>query len=211
MTNINSTTEHQGNNENAAEAPSLANCAPATSPPEAHRPATCPIIRRATQDEDFTTLADPVTLACIVDRQEDSWGNYTGEIYYPVSGTLQGNIGLPVRSVAFHPCITATGTTFIYPQKLDPPRSRVNSWNASLADALSHQPGHWRRIWSDSDAQRYQHDLVSARMEDTPAYPGFRDDLEQVLSPNIINSLDHPVIQRLLCQQGPDVDTEEVY
>ena len=141
----------------------------------------------------------------------DAWDNYTGEVYYPVVGVLQGNIGLPSRPIAFHPCVTATGATFIYPQKLDPTRSRINSWNASLAEALAHPPRQWRRIWSDSDAQRYQHDLVSAPMEGIPEYPGFREDLEKALSPNIIAGIDHPLVQSLLGKQGPQADLEEVY
>jgi hypothetical protein len=48
-------------------------------------------------------------------------------------------------------------------------------------------------------------------MEGVPEYPNFKDDLDKVLSPNIITSLDHPVVQRLLGNQGPDASEEEVY
>ena len=191
--------------------PSLANCAPTGCPPEVQAPTTGGGISRPAQDEVFTSVADPMTIACVIERQYDAWDNYTGEVYYPVPETLQGRIGLPSRPIAFHPCVTASGATFIYPQKLDPPRSRVNSWNASLAEALALPPGQWRRIWSDSDTQCYQHDLVSPPMDEIPEYPGFREDLEKALSPNIITTLDHSVVQRLLAKQGPEADVEEVY
>jgi hypothetical protein len=48
-------------------------------------------------------------------------------------------------------------------------------------------------------------------MEGIPEYPGFQEDLEQALTPNIIDSLDHPVLQRLLGQQDTDNDIEEIY
>lgn len=191
--------------------PFLDDCAPTEPPPAATAHKSSLGIWRPGQDGVFTTLGDPATYECVIERLYDAWDNYTGEMYYPVPKQLQGNIGVPSRPVAFHPCVTVAGATFIYPQKLDPPRSRVNSWNASLAEALVYPPGQWRRIWSDNDAQRYQHDLVSPPMEELPEYPEFREDLEKALSPNIITALDHPVVQRLLGKQDPGTEAEEIY
>ena len=191
--------------------PFLEDCAPTKYLPTATAHKSNLGIWRPGQDAVFTTLDDPATFECVIERLYDAWNNYTGEMYYPVPKQFQGNIGVPSRPVAFHPCVTAAGATFIYPQKLDPPRSRVNSWNASLADAFAYPPGQWRRIWSDSDSQRYQHDLVSPPMEGLPEYPEFREDLEKALSPNIITALDHPVVQRLLGKQDPEVGMEEIY
>ncbi len=168
-------------------------------------------IRRPRRDEPFTTVAEPVPVACIVDRKSDNWGNPSGEDYYPVIAELQNQVGPGIRSVAFHPCVSASGEGFIYPQKLDPPHAWANSWNASLAQALSLPPGQWRTVWSDKEAECYQHDLVAPQMENTPEYPKFQEDLEQALTPNIIDSLDHPVLQRLLGQQDTDSDNEEIY
>ena len=44
-----------------------------------------------------------------------------------------------------------------------------------------------------------------------PEYPEFQENLDRALTPNIIDSLDHPVLQRLLGQQDTDSDIEEIY
>ena len=191
--------------------PFLEDCAPTKYLPTATAHKSNLGIWRPGQDAVFTTLDDPATFECVIERLYDAWDNYTGEMYYPVPKQFQGNIGVPSRPVAFHPCVTAAGATFIYPQKLDPPRSRVNSWNASLAEALVYPPGQWRRIWSDGEAQRYQHDLVPPPMDRLPEYAEFRVDLDKALSPNIITALDHPVVQRLLGKQDPETDIGEIY
>jgi hypothetical protein len=211
MSIFDTTNQGQDSNDNANQAPSLANCAPATSIPQAHSHATGSLISRPANDEAFTTLADQVQLALLIVQQKDSWGNYAGETYHPVPGKLQSGIFTFLRQMIFCPYVTADGRKGIIPQKMDPPHSRVNSWNASLAEALDHPPGRWRRLWSDSDAQRYQHDLVSPPMDEIPEYPDFREDLEKALSPNIITSLDHPIVQRVLGKQDPEIDAEEIY
>jgi hypothetical protein len=193
--------------ESNANSVSLSSCIPTTAQQAVISQAVKNIIRRPRRDEPFTTVADPTTIACIVERKLDNWG----EEYYPVIGDLQNQVGAGIRSVAFHPCATASGETFIYPQKIDPPQAWANSWNASLAQALSLPPGQWRTVWSDKEAECYQHDLVAPQMENTPEYPKFQEDLEQALTPNIIDSLDHSVLQRLLGQQGTDSDIEEIY
>jgi hypothetical protein len=205
------TNSDQDNDNSADPVPSLADCAPTDCTPDSMTHTSSMGIWRPGQDSIFTTVGDPMTIACIIERLHDPWGNYTGETYYPVPEPFQGRIGLPIRPIAFRPGVTAASIKFIYPQKLDPPHSRVNTWNASLAEALAHPPDQWRRIWSDSDAQRYQHELVSPPMEEIPEYPDFREDLEKALSPNIITSANHPVVQRLLGKQGPKADMEEVY
>lgn len=168
-------------------------------------------IRRPRRDEPFTTVAEPTQVACIVEQRKDNWGNPAGEEYYPVIGDLQNQVGKGLRTVAFHPCVSASGEGFIYPQKLDPPQAWANSWNASLAQALSLPPGQWRTVWSDKDAECYQHDLVTPPLEGIPEYPGFQEDLEQALTPNVIADLDHIVVQHILGQQDSVTDLEEIY
>jgi hypothetical protein len=94
---------------------------------------------------------------------------------------------------------------------LDQPQALVNSWNASLAEALSLDHGLWRTIRSDKAAQCYQYEVVPASNETKREYPEFLDDLEQALTPNIITSLDHPVAQRILAEQQSVLGEEDVY
>ena len=197
--------------QNTAPVSLLDSCKPQASLSRADSPSAAPNIRKPGRDEVFTTAAGPTTIAVVIEHKLDFWGNPSGERYYPVTGGLQQQLVSDIRSVAFHPCVSASGQAFIFPQKLDPPQSWVNSWNASLATALTLPPGQWRVVWSDKGAECYQHDLMTAPVEGIPEYSDFQKDLENALSPNIIDCLDHPVIQRLLANQGPDLDDGEVY
>jgi hypothetical protein len=190
---------------------SLSSCISTTAQQSVISQAVKNIIRRPRRDEPFTTVADPTTIACIVERKLDNWGNPSGEDYYPVIVKLQNQMGPGMRLMAFQPCVSASEGGFIYPQKIDPPHAWANSWNASLAQALNLPPGQWRTIWSDTEAECYQHDLVAPQMENIPEYSEFQEDLEQALTPNIIASLDHPVLLRLLAQHATDNDIEEIY
>jgi hypothetical protein len=189
---------------------SLSNCTPSGLQPQS-APASDGKIRRSRRDEAFTTAGESKQIACLVDKRRDTWGNLSGEDYYPVIGNLQSQMGAIIRSIAFNPCVTASGATFIYPQKLDQPQALVNSWNASLAEALSLDHGLWRTIRSDKAAQCYQYEVVPASNETKREYPEFLDDLEQALTPNIITSLDHPVAQRILAEQQSVLGEEDVY
>lgn len=204
------TIETQSTHEQNASS-ALTACRPVTATQSADPNASSGKIRRPRRDEPFTTVGQPMIIACIVDRKRDSWGNPGSEDYHPVVGTLQPQAGSDLRSIAFHPCATASGETFIYPQKLDPPNTWANSWNASLAQALAHPAGQWRTVWSDKTAECYKHELVEPPMEGIPEYPNFREDLEQALTPNIITSLDHPVFQQLIGQQEGHIHDEEIY
>jgi len=201
----------ENNRSQKSESATLAGCAPLTHQRTSDPRTLSKSITRPRRDEPFTTVADPIIVACVVDRKRARFSQQASEEYYPVTRELQQQAGTGLRSVAFHPCVNASGNTFIYPQKLDPPHAWPNTWNASLAQALSLPTGQWRTVWSDKEAECYQHELVEPPMESTPEYPNFREDLEQALTPNIIATIDHPVLQQILCRQDADIDNEEIY
>ena len=207
MNDINKIDTGTGNSNSAVPTSRLDSCKPTTGP----LPTSSTIIRKPGRAEVFTTVEEAPIIAVVIDRKLDNWGNSAGEEYYPVTGDVQSQVGSDIRSVAFHPCVSSTGLHFICPQKLDPPHARVNSWNASLATALALPPGQWRTVWSDKQAECYQHDLVTAPVDGIPEYPSFQEDLEKALSPNIINSLVHPVIQQLVCKQSAADDWGDKY
>lgn len=205
-TNLESqTSEAEPQQENA-----LDSCRPVQGSLSNSVAATTRKLRRSRRDEPFTSVSEPTVIACIVDRKRDNWGNQFGEEYYPVEREHQTHVGPEIRSIAFHPCVTATGETFIYPQKQDPPHTWANSWNASLAQALALPPGQWRTIWSDKEAECYQHEMVDPPKEGVPEYRNFREDLEQALTPNIIASLNHPILLQHLGQQDTVADDQEI-
>ncbi len=189
----------------------LDSCAPGENLQTATFQAHGHIIRRPHRDEPFTRVRSAVKYAALIERREDSSGRFIEEAFFPVVGELQGNLPDPARPIAFHPCVAANGCRFIYPQKLDAPTVQPNSWNESAARLLSTPIGQWLKAWSDSEAQCYQFELVDPQMSDVPDYPDFAKDLDKALSPNIISSLDHPLIQRLLDIHSTVNDWEEVY
>jgi hypothetical protein len=194
----------------SAEFVSLDSCKPTGSSPNQSNQTAGHTIHPAPRDEIFTPVGKHVTIMCYIHRKQDAQGYYVGEDYYPVTSALQSKVSLPLRSVAFHPCISHDGQAFIYPQKKDIPGRRPNSWNESLASALNHAPGQWLKIWSDAFTERYQHELVPPPMENLPEYTDFQSDLEKALKPNIIDRLDHPILMK--AQQGSDAgDEEEIY
>lgn len=201
----------QQNSQNAHKPVSLSACAPVADANQVADRGLPSRIRRPRRNEPFTTVAEPEVIACIVDHKRDNWGNPVSEDYYPVVGELQSHVGTSIRSIAFHPCATASGDKFIYPQKLDPPNTWANSWNASLAQALTLPPGQWRTIWSDKTAQCYEYELVDPPMEGIPKYPDFQADLEQALTSNIVSSLDHPVLGRQSGNLAADNENEDIY
>jgi hypothetical protein len=174
----------------------LESCTPAINP---HRATLSGErrIRRFELDEPFTTVGTPVILCVAIKREASSGGFYSGEQYHPIPVHLQADLRRISRQVAFHACVGRTGP-FILPQKLDPPGAPPNSWNQSLANALAHPPGQWRKVWVDRDLERYRCDLISSPVEGDPEYPDFKEDLERALKPNIVDRVDHPVVQQIL-------------
>jgi hypothetical protein len=197
---------------NSAESSSaLDSCRPRNDQAPAKPQSKLDRIRRFQRDEAFTRVGNAVTYAILIHRKVDAQGYYRGEDYHPIPGALQAQLGSLLRSVAFTPCLSQSGEHFILARKVDPPGAPANSWNQSLAEALIEPPGQWMKIWSDSLVQRYQYELVQPQLEGSPEYPDFAQDLEAALSPNIITSLDHPVIQRILGGHGADNDITEIY
>jgi hypothetical protein len=194
----------------ASENGSLNNCRPATLSAASTDQVEDQIIRPAPRDEPIALTGQIFELVCYVERRTDPQGYYIGEDYYPVHSALQPKVRQPLRLVKFHGCWSNSGKCFICPQKKDIPGRRPNSWNASLAKALDTPAGQWLKIWSDSLTEQYQYELVPPAVEGNPDYPEFQQDLEKALKPNIIDRLDHPILQK--AQQGNDAgEEEEIY
>jgi hypothetical protein len=194
----------------AREKATLDGCVPPTQTVGSTDQSEDQVIRPAPRDEPFTRTGQTFDLVCFVKRKTDAQGYYITDEYYPVLGTLQPKVKLPLRWVTYHGCVLSPSKRFIYPQKKDIPGRRPNSWNASLAKALDTPAGQWLKIWSDSLTEQYQYELVPPAVEGNPDYPEFQQDLEKALKPNIIDRLDHPILQK--AQQGNDAgEEEEIY
>lgn len=205
-----STLAESNQDRSAGQGNSLDSCTPSGQPTASSHDTYQSIIRPAPRDEAFSPTGQTRGLLCYVRRRVDEEGYYKGEEYYPVIAALQHMVKVRLRSVTFHGCILHTGRHFIYPQKLDIPGRRPNSWNASLAEALSQRPGEWLRIWGDDFAQRYQFEIVPPPIDVTEDYMAFDADLVSALEPNVIERLDHPILLEAQNANRPDF-VEESY
>ena len=166
-------------------------------------------IRRSGRNEVFSTTGSQKELPCALWRIRDGIGNLVSEVYCPVARALHQQLPVKMRMVRFHACISESGETFIYPQKLDPPGMPANSWNESLDKALSSHPREWITLWSDSEVQSYQYEPVRSDSQARIEYPDFEKDLSEALEPNFINDVNHPIVRELQGQRRRRDDREE--
>tara|TARA_R110000823_G_C15947080_1_gene501119 strand:+ start:1790 stop:2449 length:660 start_codon:yes stop_codon:yes gene_type:complete len=157
-------------------------------------------IMKAQQDDLFAPVSPPKVLACVIHRVLDDRGWLVAEKYCLVPQHLQGLLPVGPRKLAFHPCVAESGKHFIFPRKIDSLGYKPNSWNQSLDEALQ-KVGQWRRIWPDNQAERYHYEFAKGPDGVLLEYPGFEDDLAASLSSNIIDRLDHPILEAILAER----------
>jgi hypothetical protein len=183
----------------------LASCAPSM---ETLTPAQNTIIRRPSRDMACTIIGEGIEISCLIESIKDESGKFSGEIFYPVIGSLQTTIKLPLRAIKFHPTLLQDTQNCIFPQKL-PTAARPNcAWALSMAEALNHPFGTWFTITSDRVNGLYHHDVLVLPEVKSLEWPGFRTELEAALAENIIDRSDHPVIKRLQEKTSPKTSFE---
>lgn len=158
-----------------------------------------PIIRKPGREDVITTTGQKCSINCILDRTYDLAGNFLSETAHPVNKALVQKLKSQLRTITFNACLLNTGEPIIVPQKHDLDTFK-NTWNISLAQAMTTPPGHFFMLKSDPANQRYITDVVE-ESTDLPTYDAFEKDLTQALSSYVINSLEHPVVQKLLEQK----------
>ena len=182
--------------------------APIAAPGQAAAQSQPSLIRQSGPDELFISVADPVVIDCVVDRYRDEWGYYYGEIYCRVSPEMRDRLEIRSSSIAFHASVSASGQRFLFPEKLHREGSR-SSWSSdTLTRALHIAHGSWTTVWWDSNGRCYIVDVGTDHAGPLPEYPEFLQDLEDALSPNDIDGLDHPLIQQILDERSASKDRE---
>lgn len=99
--------------------------------------------------------------------------------------------------VLFHEMVAESGERFAYPQVLSEEKSISPAWRAT-EKALFQEPLYlWVYIAEKKRRGRYQVGTHYA-MEARPVHnPLFREQLNEALKPDLIETLDHPVVRRL--------------
>lgn len=158
------------------------------------------IIERDLQGQYFIAFGQSKTVACAIERIRNDHGKVVYEIYYPVPYPFQRRLCIPVRLIAFNACCSPLGP-FIFAHKLTVPGFPPNSWNESIRTVLSKAEEGWVSVYPDKIARKFECMPMPPPFMEEPDYPGFEEDLEKVLAPNIIGDLEHPAIQRILSER----------
>lgn len=120
--------------------------------------------------------------------------------FYAVTPSVAVQIPGEVRSVEMRLAITQQGTIFLWPVPLPSNDRKENSWNVTARIGAETARTQWVRMTSNMNAQCYDVHVAQSATPD-PVWPEKSlQDLLQLAFGNgrLIDSLEHPVIQRLL-------------
>lgn len=163
-----------------------------------------PRVSSPTQRGQGITGRSKQVLACVVESHRDKQGNYQGETIYPVTANIQTHpaVARQLRQIEFRPFITTEGESVLSYRKMSYAGGKPNTWTESAQGAVNASIDRWGSISADHYEQRYQF----VPMENPPAvpddFPKLNDLFDELLSRFIIDSMDHPVINKLT-SQGP--------
>lgn len=119
---------------------------------------------------------------------------------YAVTPAIAEQVPSEVKFVELRLAVTQQGTPFLWPVPLPPNDRAENTWNFTARTGAERAETAWVRLTANMNAQRYDvHVAQSAAAE--PVWPG--KTLQELLAiafgnGRLIDSLEHPVIQRLL-------------
>ncbi|MEH6517808.1 MAG: hypothetical protein V7742_14075 [Halioglobus sp.] len=154
-------------------------------------------------------------LACVIETVYDSRGRYQGETIYPAIGALQAEPQVVplLRDVEIRPSIILGGKTGIVYRKLPLPWGDPNSWVESGEKAIYASVDQWGQINSDRQMEMYRFEEMLNPPELPEEFPSIKLLFDELLADSVIDSVDHPVIQRLCgyspAPMAPDLDEEE--
>jgi hypothetical protein len=180
---------------------SLSNrCAPVTAPGQSQQQTKQPRVWSLTQMGEGMAGEQALTLSGILERLLDESGNFRGQIVHPVVGEIQQDPGVArlQRAFEFRAARTADGQTGVVYRMLPSSTTGANSWLASAESAMHSLVGAWGRVTSDRNAEVYRFERLNIEPYEVGAFPDIDDLIDEVLAYFVIESLDHPVLQRLL-------------
>jgi len=103
-----------------------------------------------------------------------------------------------VKPVALFTAVNRQGNLFLWPVNLPMPDGRQNEWNRSAAEAAAKAQQSWVRVAANMSLGAYELYAANGELPD-PEWPehSFRDLIAIAFKDKLIDSLDHPVLQRL--------------
>lgn len=151
-------------------------------------------IRKPTKHEWFRVHPDPAyrlqtTLLPLKGEREEM---------YLVPPELRADLAGELCIVELFTCINRDNVVFLVAVKLPGPDGRLNTWVASLMDAMSYGRERWVRVVARMALGAYETFAPEGHLPD-PAWPAtpFADLLRIAFRDRTIDSLDHPVIRNI--------------
>jgi hypothetical protein len=98
---------------------------------------------------------------------------------------------------ALFTAVNTQGVVFLWPIRLPGADGRIDEWNRSAVDAAALAKDRWVRVQANMSLGAY--DVLTSDNEKAPAWPqaSLRDLLAIAFKERFIQTLDHPVVQRL--------------
>lgn len=117
---------------------------------------------------------------------------------YMILPELRDALADEIRVVRLYTCISRGGAVFLWSVPLPSPDGRRCSWHDSAHDAAALAQHQWTRIKADMGAGLYETSVAVAEIPE-PEWPdlAFADLLRLAFKDSLIDSADHPVVQRL--------------
>jgi hypothetical protein len=129
--------------------------------------------------------------AAVLDLKDD---NET----YLVAPTLWAAIQSEIVYKTIYTAIDRQGTIFLWPVKLPPPDGRLDHWNLSAMEAVSHAKKSWIRVVPQRTAGCYE--VMQAQQGiPEPEWPdlSFDEIMKIAFKDNRITDINHPVLRKL--------------
>ncbi len=127
------------------------------------------------------------------------YADKTAQENYLVSPEIGQVLSALVQPCSFYVAIDRQNNLYLIPVRLPGESGTRNSWPESLLAAIDHAKSHWIRTTANMSAGAYDIYEATGRLPD-PEWPTHSIEflIEVAFRNKIINSLDHPIVQKLL-------------
>jgi hypothetical protein len=149
-------------------------------------------------------------LSCYLERQTDDQDNFQGEIIYPVIGDIQNDprVAASTRGFEFRAAITIDGKSRLVYRKLPfAATGATNSWLTSAETAMHSLVETLGRVTSDRNAGVYRFERLNQTARVNNRIPDVDEMINELLAEFVIESLEHPALQRLLNPATPSAQS----
>jgi hypothetical protein len=139
-------------------------------------------------------------LAGVFDRVVDEGGNFLSESPRFVIGEAQHHpvVARHLRGIEVRIGKTEDHRTGIVHRKLPYANGRSNSWITSAESAMQSLTEQWGRVYADHNSGIYLYERLNIEPYEVGAFPDIDDLIDELLVDYVIDSLEHPVLQKLL-------------